>query len=98
TPTVVDPICFTTAQPEPGGICALSDGPVSPNIDPGPTQILDPTGAGLNLPGDEDWYLFRAPKIGTFRFNTFFEAIPTLANGQPGLPGSGVLEIEVLDD
>ena len=38
--------------------------------------------------GDEDWYMFRAPKIGTFRFDVHFEPLA-------GLPGGGNLDIEL---
>lgn len=66
-----------------------------PNIDPGgsPTAFgpLDGT------PGDEDWYEFRAPKIGTFRFDTLFTEIAQLSVGHPGLPGNGNLDIGVYD-
>ena len=67
---------------------------VRPTIDPG--GIADAFGPGTaGLPGDEDWYVFVAPKTGTFRFDLLFEAIPTLANGRAGLPGNGDLELEI---
>lgn len=43
---------------------------------------------GLDLPGDEDWYRFRAPKIGTFRFEVLYDRIA-------GLPGGGELNASV---
>jgi hypothetical protein len=66
----------------------------NPTIDPG--AIPDPFGQG-DLPGDEDWYEFRAPKIGTFQFNVFFTLIEELANTRDGLPGDGDLDTAVYD-
>ncbi|HTM54232.1 MAG TPA: DUF4214 domain-containing protein, partial [Pirellulales bacterium] len=62
------------------------------NIDPGPVDLPQPFDP---LPGDEDWYEFRPPKIGTYRFETLFQQIPTLPSGRQGLPGNGNLQIEV---
>lgn len=42
----------------------------------------------IDLPDDEDWYHFRAPKIGTFSFEILFDRIATL-------PGAGELKGEV---
>lgn len=66
-----------------------------PNIDPGGES--DPFGIGLNLPGDEDWYRFVATTTDTLRFGLVFDAIGTLTNGNPGLPGDGLLRIEAYD-
>jgi hypothetical protein len=68
---------------------------VLPSIDP--VSAANPSGSGADLPADEDWYKFVAPKTGTFRFQPKFQAIGTLANGRPGLPGDGRLRIEVYD-
>lgn len=73
---------------------ALDAAPVHPNIDPGGATI-NPFGTPITLPGDEDWYLFRAAKVGTFQFNVYFEEIAALANSEPGLPGNGNLDIAV---
>jgi hypothetical protein len=62
------------------------------NIDPGPVDLPQPFDP---LPGDEDWFEFRPPKIGTYRFETLFQQIPTLPSGRQGLPGNGNLQIEV---
>ncbi len=61
-------------------------------IDPGPTTLPAPFGA---IGGDEDWFEFRPPKIGTFRFTTLFRQIATLPSGRQGLPNNGDLDIEV---
>ena len=44
----------------------------------------------IDKAGDEDWYLFRSPKIGTFRFDVFFETFA-------GLPSSGTLEVDLFN-
>ncbi|MCO6455897.1 MAG: hypothetical protein J5I93_11420 [Pirellulaceae bacterium] len=56
---------------------------------------IDPGAGAFDLPGDEDWYEFRAPKIGTFRFDVYFDRLTTTTNGRPGLPGNGDLGIAV---
>ena len=66
-----------------------------PNIDPG--GDFDPLGLGFDLPGDEDWYRFVANQTGTLRFGLIFDAVGTLANGNPGLPGDGLLRIDLYD-
>lgn len=66
-----------------------------PNIDPG--GETDPFGTGLDLPGDEDWYRFVATTTDTLRFGLVFEPIGTLSNGNPGLPGDGLLRIDAYD-
>ena len=65
------------------------------SINPG--GQTDPFGTGLDLPGDEDWYRFRARKSGTLDIQVLFEEIATLSNGQPGLPDDGNLDIFVYD-
>ncbi|MCO6454252.1 MAG: hypothetical protein J5I93_02955 [Pirellulaceae bacterium] len=47
--------------------------------------------------GDEDWYRFEATTTGTYRFQLLFEMVPTLPNGQPGLPGNGDLDLTIYD-
>ena len=64
-----------------------------PTINPG--AQTDQFGLGLDLNGDEDWYRFIAPKTSTFQFQALFDAVPTLANGQPGLPGDGLLRVDM---
>jgi hypothetical protein len=97
-----DPFEFNDIRPD-GSIHAATPielvqaSTVLPTIDPGALTMLDPAGVGVNVRGDADWYLFRAPKTGTFRFDVFFEMIPTLANGEPGLPANGDLDIGVFD-
>lgn len=63
---------------------------VDPTIDPGP--VVSPF-----FPADEDWYRVEADVTGTLDFQVFFEEIPQLANGQPGLPGAGNLDIFIYD-
>jgi predicted AlkP superfamily pyrophosphatase or phosphodiesterase/Ca2+-binding RTX toxin-like protein len=65
-----------------------------PTIDPG--GVSDPFGWD-DILGDEDWYEFRSPKIGTFRFDVLFTEIAQLANGREGLPGDGALDTAVYD-
>ena len=74
---------------------ALENSLVWPTIDP--PALTNPFAIGVNLPGDEDWYRWIAPKTGTFRFQLDFQPIGTLSNGQPGLPGDGNLEIALFD-
>ncbi len=71
----------------------LSRVAVHPTIDPG--GIPNAFGPGQDVPGDEDWFEFVAPKTSTFRFDLLFEAIPVLANGREGLPGDGELTLEI---
>lgn len=66
---------------------AVDDVLVRPTIDPGIGQFPN----GPLLPADEDWYQFRAPKIGTFSFEVLYARIGTLTNGNAGLPSSGEL-------
>ena len=70
--------------------------PLDPNIDPG--GVTNPFGDGSDVPGDEDWYEFRAPKIGTFQFDVFFDEIATVPSGRQGLPGNGELGIVVYNE
>jgi len=75
-----DPFEFNDTRLNATDLSALDAADFNPNIDPD---------------DDEDWYLFRAPATGTYRFDVFFESIGTLSNGQPGLPDDGELPIEV---
>ena len=49
-----------------------------------PGGVADPFGDGSDLPGDEDWYVFRAPKIGSFRLEVHFDPIAALPGGGVG--------------
>lgn len=75
-----DPFEFNDTRLNATDLNALEAADFNPNIDPD---------------DDEDWYLFRAPATGTYRFDVFFQSIGTLSNGQPGLPDEGKLPIEV---
>ena len=56
---------------------------VQPAIDPG---------------GDEDWYSFVATEDSSYRFALQFDEIADpMANGQPGLPGEGRLQLDVYE-
>ena len=66
----------------------LAESTYRPNIDPG--GLTNPFGQDFNVPGDEDWYRFRAPKIGSYRLEVLFDPIA-------GLPGGGDLDIELYD-
>jgi subtilisin-like proprotein convertase family protein len=50
-----------------------------------------------NVPADEDWYRFVATETGTFCFQLDYESIGTLSNGNSGLPGDGLLLLNVYD-
>jgi hypothetical protein len=64
------------------------------NVDP----LIDPGGdVPFDLPGDEDWFRVVAEKTGTLDFQVYFTVIDALDNGRAGLPGDGVLRIEVFD-
>lgn len=65
--------------------------PTSPNIDS--AAISNPFAVG----GDEDWYEFRPTKTGLFSVKELFDKVPTLANGRPGLPGDGDLNLDIYD-
>ena len=65
---------------------------VQPTIDPQQTAAsAEPAGRRGLVP--VTW----PPKTGTFRFQLDYQAIGTLANGRPGLPGDGKLMISVYD-
>jgi Ca2+-binding RTX toxin-like protein len=63
---------------------------VDPTIDPG----LDPD---FGFPADLDWYRVEAEVSGTLDLQVFFEELPTLGSGRPGLPGDGNLDIFLYD-
>ncbi len=66
----------------------------SVNVDP----TIDPGGIDLfNIPGDNDFYKFVAAETGTLDFQVYFDEVSTLANGRPGLPGDGALNVELYD-
>ncbi|WP_164103410.1 dockerin type I domain-containing protein [Candidatus Laterigemmans baculatus] len=95
-----DPFEHNESLPNRSDYPALFEIPTNPNIDPGIATGVFPGGPNLpgpELPGDEDWYRFDATTTATLRFELLFEAIGTLANGNPGLPGDGQLQIEVYD-
>lgn len=90
-----DPFEQNESLPNRSDFPALFEIPVNPNIDPGAAAGVFPNGP--DLPGDEDWYRFDAATTATLRFELVFDPIGTLANGNPGLPGDGQLQIEVYD-
>ncbi len=63
---------------------------IDPTIDPG-------SDAATGLPADQDFYRFNAQVTGTLDLQVFFEEIPTVPSGRPGLPGNGNLDIELFD-
>jgi len=88
-----DPFEHNESLPTNTRFLVLSEVAVNPTIDPGFDIGSYPDGP--QLPGDEDWFEFLAPKIGTFRFDVFFERITAVGNGGVGLPGYGDLGIAV---
>jgi Ca2+-binding RTX toxin-like protein len=59
-----------------------------PNIDPGNDTVF-------GAPGDEDWYVYRTPRVQTIVFNVLFTPVPGAAG--IGLPGGGLLDVDVFD-
>lgn len=90
-----DPFEHNESLPNRTDLPALYEVAVNPNIDPGAARGVFVNGP--DLPGDEDWYRFDADRTATLRFELVFEPIGPLANGNPGLPGDGELQIEVYD-
>ncbi len=90
-----DPFEHNESLPNRTDLPALYEVAVNPNIDPGAASGVFV--GGPHLPGDEDWYRFDADRTATLRFELVFEPIGPLANGNPGLPGDGQLQIEVYD-
>ncbi|WP_153557284.1 beta strand repeat-containing protein, partial [Roseimaritima sediminicola] len=81
-----DPFEQNDSLVNPTEVPDLFQSTVKANI--GFAAAVNPFATGLNLPGDEDWYRFRAPKIGTFSFEVLFDRIA-------GLPGGGELNAAV---
>jgi hypothetical protein len=77
----------------PTELADLAEHTAKPNIGLG--EVGDPLSFGFGTPGDEDWYRFIAPNTGTFQFALRFDPVGTLSNGQPGLPGDGLLRIDM---
>ncbi|WP_146393883.1 dockerin type I domain-containing protein [Allorhodopirellula solitaria] len=88
-----DPFSYNSNFHNPAELPDLAESTAKPNINPG--ALVDPFGLGSDLNGDVDWYRFIASKTGTFQFKVLIDALPTLANGQPGLPGDGRLRIDM---
>ena len=64
------------------------------NLDP----TIDPSAnPAAGLPADVDFYRFEALVTGTLDLQVFFDEIPTVPSGRPGLPGNGNLNIELFD-
>jgi hypothetical protein len=63
------------------------------NVDP----TIDPGAGPLGIPGDEDFFQFVAAETGTLDYHVYFDALPSLANGRSGLPGDGILQVDVYD-
>lgn len=90
-----DIFSYNSSFHNPTELSDLAQYTAKPNINPG--AQTDPFGLGFDLHGDEDWYRFTAAKTGTFQFKVLFGAVPTLANGQPGLPGDGRLRVDMFN-
>lgn len=88
-----DIFSYNSTFHNPTNLSDLAQYTAQPSITPG--AQTDPFGTGLDLDGDEDWYRFTAVKTGTLQFQVRFDAVPTLANGQPGLPGDGQLRVDM---
>lgn len=86
---------FNNSRLNPTEISDLFEHTTKPNISPG--GETDPYGLGFDLPGDEDWYRFTATETGTFQFEVVHDPVPTLPNGEPGLPGDGQLRIDIYE-
>ncbi len=65
------------------------------SIDPG-TAVLPALFGTIN--GDEDWFEFSPDKTGSYRFEARFKEIGSLANGRPGLPGNGNLDVSAFNN
>ncbi|QEG38732.1 dockerin type I domain-containing protein [Roseimaritima ulvae] len=90
-----DPFSQNSSFRNPTELSDLAQHTAKPNISPG--GQTNPFGSGFDLPGDVDWYRFIAPKTGTFRFDVLFDTVGPLANGQPGLPGDGLLRVDMFE-
>ncbi len=85
-----DPFEYNDTLPNAAQLQRIGDDPNSPNIDPAGIP-------GFNLPGDNDFYVFRPQATGTYQVGILFKTLATLANGRPGLPGNGDLNLEIYD-
>src|SRR4029077_7288230 len=74
-----------------GPIDRVGQNPTSPNIDPG--AVAAPFAANA----DEDWYVFHPQSTNTFQVQIYWSEITTVADGRPGLPGSGDLSLDIFD-
>ena len=88
-----DPITSTTGTDQGGRIVVFDEDPFEFNDTRLNATDLHALGAAdfnpnIDAASDEDWYLFKATKIGTFRLDAFFEPIAEL-------PGGGNLNIEL---
>lgn len=92
-----DPFEQNDLRLNPTALRLVSAATVLPSIDVGAETISDPANGSVTLPGDEDWYEFRAAHISSFRFDVLFSQVGTLDNGEPGLPGDGDLAAGVYD-
>ncbi|MFT3883699.1 MAG: hypothetical protein QM703_29230 [Gemmatales bacterium] len=86
-----DPWEYNDTRVFAGLLSRIGQSPTSPNIDS--AAITNPNPAG----GDEDWYEFRPQQTGTFNIRIIFDKVGVLANGRPGLPGSGDLNLDIYD-
>jgi hypothetical protein len=86
-----DPLEFNDGRLNASDIDQLRRLAVRPSIDPGSTP--EP----FQLPGDEDWYVFRPARRQVAAFDLVFTPLGPLGNGQPGLPGDGELSVEAYD-
>ncbi len=86
-----DPYEYNDTLPNAAELQRIGANPTSPNIDPG--GITSP----FQVPGDDDWYVFRPQATGTFQVKIVFSKIATLLNLRPGLPGTGDLDLDIYD-
>lgn len=86
-----DPFEYNDTRLDSGQLSRVAQSATSPTIDPG--ALANP----FALNGDEDWYEFRPQATGTFQVKVLFDALTTLANGRPGLPGNGDLSLDIYD-
>ncbi len=86
-----DPFEYNDNRLNSGQLARVGESPTSPTIDPG--ALVTP----FPVNGDEDWYEFRPAATGTFQVKILFDLLPTLADGRPGLPGNGDLNLDIYD-
>ncbi len=87
-----DPFEYNDTRLNAGQLFRVGTASNSPSIDPGALTTLP-----FTANGDEDWYEFRPQATGTFQVKILFDLLPTLANGRPGLPGNGDLDLAIYD-